>query len=151
MKQFFVILLMSGMLIASDAAKVVYDLTTGDAAKIEKQLIKGVAATADYYAAQHKPFKVIVVISGDAYRYFIDDLAHSPYASESRTEEIQKRFKPALESLSKKGVQFFMCATGMKKRKIKKQVLYRYVQSDKIKNVYLIDAQNAGYAYLPIH
>ena len=140
-----------GMLYA-DSVKVVYDLTTGNINKIEKQLLNSVTAVAKYYAAEKKMLKVIVVISGDAYKYFIDDLDFSPYASDEDAVNAQKLFKPRLAELNDVyGVTFYMCSNGMKARKIDRDMLYKYVHADVMKSVYLIDAQNNGYAYMPIH
>jgi len=136
----------------ADTAKVVYDLTTGDINKIEKQLLNSMTAVAKYYASEKKTLKVIVVISGDAYKYFIEDLKASPYASDEDAVNMQKEFKPRLSELNDVyGVTFYMCSNGMKARKIDKDTLYKYVHADVMKSVYLIDAQNNGYAYMPIH
>jgi len=65
---------------------------------------------------------------------------------------MQAQFKPLLENLNDiYGVTFNMCSSGMKARKIAKNTLYKYVHADKMKSVYLINAQNEGYAYMPIH
>ena len=136
----------------ADTLKVVYDLSTGDNNKIEKQLLSSVKAVAKYYASERKTLKVIVVISGDAYKYFIDDLDFSPYASDEDAVNAQKLFKPRLAELNDiYGVTFYMCSNGMKARKIDRDMLYKYVHADVMKSVYLIDAQNNGYAYMPIH
>jgi len=136
----------------ADTAKVVYDLSTGDINKIEKQLLNSVTAVAKYYAAEKKTLKVIVVISGDAYKYFIEDLGASPYASDQEAVGMQKKFKPRLAELNDTyGVTFYMCSSGMKARQIGRDSLYKYVHADMMKSVYLIDAQNNGYAYMPIH
>jgi intracellular sulfur oxidation DsrE/DsrF family protein len=144
-------LLNTGVLYA-DSAKVVYDLSTGEPNKIENKLIKSITALAKYYASEKKSLKVIVVISGDAYKYFIDDLKVSPYASDKEAVGLQKKFKPLLENLNDLyGVTFYMCSSGMKARQIERDTLYKYVNADMMKSVYLIDAQNNGYAYMPIH
>ena len=136
----------------ADTLKVVYDLTTGDSYKIEKYLINSVTAVSKYYAREKKKLKVMVVISGDAYKYFINDLAASPYALNEEAVDAQLMFKPRLAKLNEVyGVTFYMCSTGMKAQKIDKKTLYKYVHADVMKSVYLIDAQNDGYAYMPIH
>jgi len=155
MKIFRILLIASVLSFSSvyaDSAKVVYDLTTGDTKKIEKYLINSIPAVSKHYTSMKKKLKVMVVISGDAYKYFIGDLKISPYASDEDAVNMQKKFKPLLENLHDiYGVTFNMCATGMKARKIEKNTLYKYVHADNMKNVYLIDAQNDGYAYMPIH
>ena len=145
-------LLLSIESIYADTLKVVYDLTSGDSNKIEIHLINSIGAVSRYYADQKKKLEVKVVISGDAYKYFIDDLKASPYASDKDAVDIQAYFKIRLKDLHDVyGVKFQMCSSGMKARKIEKQTLYKYVEAEKMKSVYLIDAQNEGYAYMPIH
>lgn len=136
----------------AQSAKVVYDLTSGDSVKIEKHLINSIKALGKYYKEEKIEFKVIVVISGDSYKYFINDLEKSPYASQEEVIKVQKKFKTLLKDLNDAyGVTFNMCATGMRARKIDKNILYHYVHADVMKSVYLIEAQNNGYAYMPIH
>ena len=152
MKLLLVMLLLGVTSLYAQSAKVVYDLTTGDSAKIEKVLIGGVTALSKYYTEENIDFKVIVVISGDAYKYFVEDLKNSPYSGDAKVFEAQKNLKTKLATLNKdKGVTFTMCATGMKARKIQKETLYKYVEAELMKGVYLIGAQNDGYAYMPIH
>lgn len=136
----------------AQSAKVVYDLSSGNSSKIEKHLLNSVKALGKYYKEEKIPFKVIVVISGDAYKYFIDDLQKSPYASDEDAIASQKKFKTVLQELDDDyGVTFNMCASGMRARKIDPNTLYQYVNADVMKSVYLIEAQNNGYAYMPIH
>lgn len=132
--------------------KVVFDLTSGDAATIEKHLIKNIEGLADYYKANDIEFKGVVVISGDAYKYFVQDLKNSRYKGKLKVARAQKRLEPLLKKLQTEyGVEFDMCKAGMKARNIDKKVLYDYVKTDLNKSVYLIKWQNAGYAYLPVH
>ena len=142
---------MSLSILHAQTAKVVYDLTSGDSVKIEKHLINSIRALSHYYKEEKIEFKVIVVISGDAYKYFVDDLKNSPYAKDENVHEVQKKFKHRFLSLNDNGVTFNMCASGMRARKIDKDTLYTYVHADVMKSVYLIDAQNDGYAYMPVH
>ena len=136
----------------ADAAKVVYDLTTGDSKKIEKHLLNNIDAMAEYYKKEQKELKIIVVISGNAYKYFVNDLKVSPYKGDRDAIEVQEKFRHRLQNLNDDfGVTFNMCSVGMKARKIDKNTLYKFVHSEVMKSVYLIDAQNNGYAYMPIH
>ena len=136
----------------AQSAKVVYDLTSGDSAKIEKHLINSIRALGKHYKEEKIELKVIVVISGDAYKYFINDLEKSPYALEQDVIEVQKKFKTRLKDLNEiYGVTFNMCSSGMRARKIDQNTLYHYVHADVMKSIYLIEAQNNGYAYMPIH
>ena len=132
--------------------KVVFDLTSGDVDKIEKHLINNIEGLAKYYKSNDIDFKVAVVISGKAYKYFVEDLKNSPFKGKIKVTRAQKRLAPLLEALNTKyGVEFDMCKAGMKARNIEKKVLYSYVKSDLNKSVYLIKWQNDGYAYLPVH
>ena len=133
-------------------AKVVFDVTSGDSHKIGKHLINGVNVLEAYYKKENIDLKVIVVISGDAYKYFIEDLKKSPYATQTEVADVQAKFKTDFQKLNDKyGVIFEMCANGMRARKINPNNLYKFVHADVMKGVYLIEAQNSGYAYLPIH
>ncbi|MCJ7764960.1 MAG: DsrE family protein [Thiovulaceae bacterium] len=132
--------------------KVVFDLTSGDKAAIEKYLIKNIEGLAHYYSANDIDFKAVVVISGDAYKYFVQEIADSPFKGDTQLIRAQKKMAPLLAKLHNDyKVEFDMCKAGMEARKIDKKVLYGYVKSDLVKSVYLIKWQNDGYAYLPVH
>jgi intracellular sulfur oxidation DsrE/DsrF family protein len=147
-----IILLISVGVIRADTLKVVYDLTTGDSKKIEKHLISSITAVAKYYEKEQKELKVMVVISGNAYKYFVNDLKASPYKDDQDAIKAQKKFRRHLQHLNDTfGVTFNMCSAGMKARKIEINTLYKYVHAEVMKSVYLINAQNDGYAYMPIH
>ena len=147
-----VLILLSTVFTLAEPAKVVYDLTSGEIKTIKYKLIRSLTAVSKYYAAKKEDVDIIVVISGDAYKFFIDDLASSPYAKDKKVEDVQMTFKSGLETLhTAYGVTFNMCETGMKARKIEKKSLYKFVNAEKMKSIYLINAQNDGYAYLPIH
>lgn len=147
-----VVLLLSVGYAYAETVKVVYDLTTGDSKTIEKHLINSIGEVAEYYKKEQKELKVMVVISGDAYKYFVSDLKASPYKEDKEAIEVQENFSPRLQKLHDTyGVTFNMCSVGMKARKIEKSSLYKYVHADAMKSVYLIDAQNDGYAYMPVH
>jgi uncharacterized protein len=146
----FFILAFSSVCSAQDR-KAVYDLTSGDAEKIESRLLNGIKFLTDYYKNQHDEFKAVVVISGNSYKYFIEDLENSPYKDEKDLLEVQKKFRPLLKELNDDyGVRFDMCGAGMKARNIKAESLYSFVHSDKAQPIYMINWQNKGYAYMPM-
>ena len=146
-----VLVLLSTTFSLAEPVKVVYDLTSGEIKTIKNKLIRSLTAVAKHYESKKEDLDIIVVISGDAYKFFIDDLESSPYANDKEVEEIQITFKSGLETLhTDHGVTFNMCATGMRARKIEKKSLYKFVNAEMMKSVYLINAQNDGYAYLPI-
>lgn len=152
LKNIFIALMMAFSTLQAQSAKVVYDLTSGNVHALEKQLVNSVRALGNYYKEEKIDFKVIVVISGDAYKYFVEDIKHSPYAKDDNVFDAQKKFKSRLVDLNDKyGVTFNMCWNGMSARNIKEETLYKYVHAEKMKSVYLIEAQNDGYAYMPIH
>ncbi len=146
-----VLILLSTVFSLAEPAKVVYDLTSGEIMTIKKKLIRSLTAVAKHYESKKEDVDIIVVISGDAYKFFIEDLESSPYAKDKEVEDIQMTFKSRLEALhTVYGVTFNMCESGMKARKIAKNSLYKFVNAEMMKSVYLINAQNDGYAYLPI-
>jgi intracellular sulfur oxidation DsrE/DsrF family protein len=142
--------LLSGLAYAEEK-KAVFDLTTGDSERIEGRIIQSIKGLSEYYKERQVEFKAVVVISGKAYKYFIQDLENSPYKDDEALAQAQEKFQPMLEELHQKyGVRFDMCGAGMKMRNISADSLYPFVHSDKTKYVYLIDWQNEGYAYIPI-
>ena len=136
----------------ADERKVVFDLRSGDPARIEARLVSDIKYIKNHYAERNIDFKAVVVISGRAYKYFIEDLENSPYKDDEELVEIQNKFRPIFKELNDDfGVTFEMCEVGMSDRNIKAESLYSYVKSDKLQAVYLIDWQNAGYAYVPVN
>lgn len=81
----------------ADEAKAVYDVTSGDSVKIEKEMIKSIKNVSEHYKEQNKEFKTIEVISGDAYKYFIRDLSDSSYSEDKSAIEIQPKFIAVLK------------------------------------------------------
>jgi len=131
--------------------KAMFDLTSGDAERIEQRIVGAIKYLSNYYKKEGDEFKAVVVISGKSYKYFIKDLDNSPYKGDEELTAAQKKLEPMLLELHEKyGVRFDMCGGGMKARNIKAESLYSYVHTDKMKYVYLINWQNEGYAYLPI-
>lgn len=148
-------LLLSLMFVAglshADERKAMFDLTSGDAERIEARIVGSIKFLSDYYKKQGDEFKAVVVISGKAYKYFIRDLENSPFKEDRELAAAQKMLAPMLLELHEKyGVRFDMCDTGMRSRNIKAESLYSYVHTDNMKYVYLINWQNEGYAYIPI-
>lgn len=136
----------------ADEKKAVYDLKTGDIEKFEQRLIGGIKYLANYYKKEGDDFKAVVAISGKSYKFFIEDLANSPFKDDKALVEAQKKLAPLIKDLHENyGVRFDMCGAGMKARNIKAESLYSFVHSDKVNPVYLINWQNKGYAYLPMH
>lgn len=147
----FMLLLWQSSLGAAEH-KAVYDLTTGEPKKLEKFLLKGLKVLAEYYREEKSDYKMAVVISGDAYQFFVDNMKASPYANDNALKTLQPKIAPRLRELAEVyDINFTMCKTGMEAREIPETSLYDYVEAEKMKNVYLIEFQNNGYAYMPIH
>lgn len=131
--------------------KVVYDLTTGDTAVFEKTILTGVAAHKAYYEGKLQELDVAVVIHGDAYKFFIKNLAASPYKNEKALidahDVLAKRISSAVENYQ---IHFFMCEATMKKLNIDPKNVYDFVALTANSTVGLIDKQNDGYAYIPV-
>ena len=146
-----IFLVLTGLSLA-DERKVVFDLRSGEPARIEARLVSDIKYIKDHYEKRNIEFKAVVVISGRAYKYFIEDLENSPYKDDDELVEVQSKLRPLFRELNDNyGVTFNMCEVGMNDRNIKAESLYSYVTSDKLQAVYLIDWQNAGYAYVPVN
>ena len=114
---FILTLVLHTSTIYADTAKVVYDLTSDDIVKIDKHLINSIKALGKYYKEEKTELKIIVVISGNAYKYFVEDLKNSPYAQDDDALDMQEQFKHKLAYLNESlGVTFNMCSSGMKAR-----------------------------------
>lgn len=151
MKTFLQTLLVCFMFIAPSALaaeekmvekKVVYDLKTGDMEKAEKYLVSAIIRNVTYYQNHFEELHVIVVIHGDSYKFF------QKGSKDMKMTELGKKLLSLHDSYN---VSFEMCEVGMKKREIKKESLYPYVKIVQNATIALIDAQNDGYAYLPVH
>ena len=146
-----IFLVLTGLSLA-DERKVVFDLRAGDPQRIEARLVNDIKYIKDHYDGRNIEFKAVVVISGRAYKYFIEDLENSPYKDDAELVDVQNKFRPLFRELNDDyGVTFEMCEVGMNDRNINAESLYSYVNADKLQAVYLIDWQNAGYAYVPVN
>lgn len=151
--------LLIGLLLTSVAAlasaeerKLVYDLKLGDADRLVGYLFDDIKYNAAYYAEHGIDFRAAVVISGQAYKFFVEDLDNSPYKDEPGLAAVQAKFRPILEELVEDyGVEFNMCVVGMERQGLTADLLYSFVEAEKSQPIYLTDYQADGYAYLPLH
>ncbi|MEA3419499.1 MAG: DsrE family protein [Campylobacterota bacterium] len=154
MKSVIIFLMASTAFIWADESRVhkaVFDLSNGNPMVLKGRVAWNIRTISDNLKDQNKTLKSIVVISGDAYNFFIKDLKKSPYNTYDILDE-QKLLEPILAKLQKDyDVTFQMCSVGMQKRGIDGSTLYPYVEYEKNKTQYLIEAQNDGYAYIPIN
>jgi len=150
MKKVILLLLFCATLISAKEYKVVFDLSTGSQAVLKKSLITNVKYLRNYHKERGDTLKVAVVISGKSYKFFIQDLLHSPYASNTQLKESFSQRSKMLEVFSKTA-DFEICSMGMKKRDIKKSTLFPFVVPAFNKSEALIRYQNEGYAYILIN
>ncbi len=148
-----ILLLVTTFIYATDSNvhKVVFDLTSGNSKLLKDKVVWNIHTISDKMRDQNKTLQSIIVISGDAYKFFIKDVQNSPYNT-ADVIAAQGTLEPILSDLQKNyNVQFHMCSAGMKKRNITAESLYPYIEHKNIKVHYLIEAQNSGFAYIPFH
>ena len=131
--------------------KVVYDLRTGDG-KLLYAKLQSLKAVANHYIEKKSDYKIAVVIGGDAYKFFVDDLQFSPYDKDAELKTLKPKIEPKIKELAEVyDVNFTMCDVGIEYRAIPEDSLYEFVEAKETRNIYLIEFQNDGYAYIPIH
>lgn len=149
-------LIMIGILLSSLNAKegvqkVVFDLTTSDIKTFQKKALSGIANFKAHYQGKLEELEVSVVIHGNAYKFFVDNLASSPYAKDKELAKVYKDIKSRLAAMADiYEVEFLMCDIGRKKLKIDENNLYKFVDLVPNSTIGLIDKQNEGFAYVPI-
>lgn len=153
MKKLLFLLALCGVLFAEEGVKkVVFDLTTGKLETFEKKVLSGIAFNKTHYENQLEKLDVAVVIHGDAYKFFVKDLKHSPYKNDKKLaaahDQLSKRIATMANTYE---VAFIMCESGMKSQKIDKNSLYDFVTLTPNSTIGLIDKQNEQFAYIPIH
>lgn len=133
-----------------DVKKVVVELTSGDINDI-KGMISGLSQNAEHYVSRLEELEAAVVIHGDAYKFFMKDLAKSPYAGDKELAaaypELTARLKTLVEMYD---VQFDMCNIGMQKRGITKEMLHPFVTPVFSSLSGLVDRQSDGYTYFRV-
>jgi intracellular sulfur oxidation DsrE/DsrF family protein len=154
MKKFLLLLLSTiTILLAQDkTAQVVYDLTTNNMETFERKILKAIVANKAHYEASLSELDVVVVIHGDAYKFFTKNPLKSIYKEDKLLIEsykaLSKRIKSMVENYD---VEFLMCQAGMPKRELKKSDIYKFVTIIPNSTIGLIDKQNEGYAYIPVN
>ena len=152
MKILLIILAFIGLLNAEEGIKkVVFDLTTGDVKTLEQKILSSIAFQKTHYESKFEELEVAVVIHGDAYKFFINDLAASPFKDDEKLVAAQPDLSKRITSMSETyNVEFLICAVGMKNKNIEKSTLYDFVKVIQNSTIGLIDKQNDGFAYIPI-
>jgi len=130
--------------------KAIFNLTSANDTVVQQSMINNINALSQHYKDQGDSLKAVVIISGGAYKYFIEDIKNSPYKNESNMPMLQNEFKTQLQALVDNGVVFEMCGMGMKKHAITKEVLYPFVTPVYNRTASLIYWQSKGYSLINI-
>ncbi len=145
---FLVFFLLYFSAFSQDVHRVVVDFRSGDIREFEGFLLKGLSSNIQHYRDRLEELKVVVVIHGNGYKFFIKNLQKSPYSDEELMKR-QKEFKERLENLVKfYGVRFEICSLGLKARGISEDNIYDFVKSVYSALESLVNWQNRGYAYI---
>jgi len=148
--KFFVLMLMCLSVYASEH-KVVLDVQTGNPKLLEKNLIDRVIGIQAYYAMQGEKVKIAVLISGNAYKFFMIDTEASLYSLNKNFAVVRDKLQKKLRLLSTQyNVVFETCELGMQRRNISEDQLVDFVTPIYSYTIGLIKWQNDGYAYLPV-
>jgi len=153
--QKIVLLLLSSftlLLAENSSAKVVYDLTTKNLKTFERKILKAIVANKAYYESKLKELDVTVVIHGGAYRYFTKDPNSTEYKTDKDLLADYNNLKKRVKSMSSTyDVEFLICGAGLKKHGLKAKDIVKFVTIIPNSTIGLIDKQNEGYAYIPVH
>lgn len=132
--------------------KVVYDLTTGSVEKFSKSVLSGIVFQKNHYDSKLQELRAIVVVHGEAYRFFLKSLKGTKYASDANLTQEHSNLLKRIESLNKNyGVVFEVCEIGFKRNQLVSSQLIESAVLIPSSTTGLIDAQNEGYAYVPVH
>ncbi|MFT5662144.1 MAG: intracellular sulfur oxidation DsrE/DsrF family protein [Sulfurimonas sp.] len=152
LKYIIVYILLFVSLSANETSKkVVFELTSGNIEAFEKKVLSGIAFHKTYYESNLQELEVSVVIHGDAYKFFLEDLSVSRYKNDAGLIKKHDTFAKRIKSLADLyEVEFLMCASGVNRLKINKKNIYPYVTLVATSTVGLIEKQSVGYSYVPI-
>jgi uncharacterized protein len=146
------ILLFAVTFVFADTQKIMIDLKTGDMDAFSTRFIGGVSSTADYFIAQGDTVSIAVVIHGEAYKFFVENLEHTQYGVDQPLVTNHEALYQKLMAFQKKyNVTLDICQVGMNKKGILTEDIYPFVTPIKSAMVGEVKWQNRGYAYIPIH
>lgn len=145
------LLIMMCSVTLSFAQKIVVDLTTGDMETFMTRFMNGVPGTADYFASRGESVEVVVVVHGEAYRYFIENLENTQYGVDEKLAARQESIRKRLNELQTRyKMRFEICQAGMHRKGILSEDLYPFVTPIPSAMIGLVKWQNEGFAYIPI-
>ena len=152
MKKILIFLALFSFAQADDEiARVVFDLTTADVTKFEKNILKGIVAHKTYYESNLKELDTAVVIHGGAYRFFVKDLKSTKFKDDVKLAKVYGDLKKRIAFMSDTyEVQFLMCGAAMKRNGLEAKDIVGFVKILPNSTIGLIDKQNEGFAYIPV-
>ena len=152
MKKILIVLALLCSLQADDeSARVVYDLTTSNISKFEKNILKGIAINKAHYQGSFKELEAVVVIHGGAYRFFVKDIEKSMFNTDLKLVEAYSDLKKRIAIMADTyEVEFLMCRASMPKNGLEDEDVVEFVKIVPNSTVGLIDKQNEGFAYIPV-
>lgn len=131
MKKILFTLLLSTLSLFGVEHKVVFDVRSGSADTIKKQVINNITLIKAHYAKTGDTLKVTVVLSGGSYPFF-------------KKDTVDKSLANTISELS----TIEVCSMGLKKRNIPKTAMLPFVIPAFNRTEALIRYQNEGYAYI---
>jgi intracellular sulfur oxidation DsrE/DsrF family protein len=152
MKKIVIFLFMAAFAMANeDIHRVVYDLTSKNIAKFEKNILKGVSINKAYYEGNLQELEVTVIIHGGAYRFFVKNIEKTIFNKDKKLVALYPDLKKRVESMfSNYAVEFLMCKAAMKRNKLEPKDIVKFVKLIPNSTIGLIDKQNERYAYIPV-
>ena len=152
MKKILIFLALLGFAQADEeSARVVYDLTTSNVAKFEKNILKGISINKAHYQGSFKELEAVVVIHGGAYRFFVKDIKKSMFSKDLKLVEAYAGLKKRIAIMADTyEVEFLMCRASMSKNGLEDDDVVEFVKIVPNSTVGLIDKQNEGFAYIPV-
>ncbi len=151
MRAALIILMFMVTISFAESKKFMIDLKTGDLDTFSREFLVGVPGTIDYFISQGDTVEVAVVIHGDAYKFFVQNLDNTQYAMDKLLVDHQESIHQRLEEIEKKyKVHMDICMAGMHKKGILSEDIYPFVTPIKSAMVGLVKWQNQGFAYIPV-
>ena len=139
-------------LLPASTQKVLVDLTTGDLETIKTRLLSGLPGVAKHFKQSGDDVEIAVVIHGDAYKFFVENLENTKFWADEQLANAQDELRQKLGALRKEyGIVFEMCQVGMNRRGILSEDIYKFVTPIPSAMIGLVKWQNMGYAYIPVH
>lgn len=152
MKHLILAFFLGMCLYAQEGYKALYDLSTSKLETIENRFIKGVVANKNHYENKLQELEVRVIIHGGAYKFFVKNPEKTVFKGDKELAKADKNLLSRLRALQESyDVKFYMCQAGATSKKLTREDVYEFVEFIPNTTIGLIDAQNEGFAYVPVH